>query len=191
MGLVARQKSTRHLLNIFDFSEPRKEIDRKDIECHLCGGDLIIKSGMLRIKHFAHRPSAPCKCDYASHPESYEHIFFKNLIAKRIGAEFSEYLHATAQLEFPVPEVKRIADIAFTFPGGWVVIHEIQLAKISTHELAQRSHDYHDAGYEVVWWLGHSADNAGNRAWMLENFGECFRLDYTMASQGNPRRIRV
>ena len=191
MGLIAKLKSTGQLLNILDFVEPRKEIDRDDVECHLCGGGLIIKSGMLRMKHFAHRPSAPCKCDYASHPESYEHIFFKNLIAKTIGKEFAEYLHASPSIEYPVHEVRRIADIAFTFPGGWVVIHEVQLAKITTHELEQRSNDYHDAGYDVVWWLGHRADTEGNRAWMLENFGECFRLDYRMASQGNPRRVRI
>lgn len=191
MGLIAKQKSTGLLLNIFDFKEPRKEIDSKDIECHLCAGDLIIKSGMMRIKHFAHKPSAPCKSDYARHPESYEHIFFKNLLSKHLGEEFEEYMHAHAQPEYIVHEVRRIADIAFTFPGGWIVIHEVQLAKITTHDLEARTNDYRDAGYDVVWWLGKSADTESNRKWLLENFGECFRLDYQMASQSNPSRKQL
>ena len=188
MGLIAKQKSTNRRLNIFDYKEPRKEINKDDIECHVYGGDLVIKSGMMRIKHFAHKPSAPCKCDYARHPESYEHIFFKNLLSRSLGEEFEEYLYAEAQLEFPVHEVRRIADIAFTFPGGWVVVHEVQLCQITTHDLEARTNDYRDAGYDVVWWVGNNADTESNRKWLLENFGECFRIDYQMASQSNPGR---
>ena len=191
MGLIAKQKSTGLLLNILDFMDPRKEIDSRDIECHLCGGALIIKSGMMRIKHFAHKPSAPCSCDYARHPESYEHIFFKNLLSRHLGKEFEEYLNAQAQPEYAVHEVRRIADIAFTFPGGWIVIHEVQLAKITTHDLEARTNDYRDAGYDVVWWIGKNADTESNRKWLLENFGECFRLDYQLASQSNPSRGKL
>lgn len=178
MGFTARDRANGELLSILDYDNPRAQIRKADIECHLCGGDLIIKHGLKLIKHFSHKPNAPCKCDYARHPESYEHLFFKRLIAQELGNEFSEYLGIKPVLEYPIHEVKRIADIAFEFPSGWVVAHEIQLAGITTELLEQRTNDYRNAGVDVIWWLGKTANTFTNREWVIRNFGECYVLDY-------------
>lgn len=178
MGFTARNRNSGELISILDYENPRKEINKSDIECHLCKGDLIIKDGLKRIKHFAHKPNSPCSCDYARHPESYEHLFFKRLVAENLGREFSEYLGTKPVLEYPIHEVRRIADIVFEFPSGWLVAHEIQLAGITTEQLAERTNDYRNAGIDVIWWLGHTANSPANREWVIKNFGECYILDY-------------
>lgn len=187
MGLVAKNKKTGELVYIFEYKQPREEINKNDISCHLCGGDLIIKSGLVRMKHFAHKPDAPCSCDYDRHPESYEHLFFKRLLALELGNEFQEYLNTKPKLEYPLHEVKRIADIVFEFPSGWLVAHEIQLSSITTEELEKRTNDYRNAGVDIIWWLGNRADTPRNREWLFENFGECYTLDWEAVNQTNPK----
>jgi competence CoiA-like predicted nuclease len=183
MGFTARRRATGELISILDFPNPRMEIEKEDIECHLCKGDLIIKDGLKRIKHFAHKPNSPCSCDYDRHPESYEHLFFKRLIAENLGQEFSEYLGVKPILEYPIHEVRRIADIVFEFPSGWLVAHEIQLAGITTEQLEERTNDYRNAGVDVIWWLGKTANTRTNREWVTRTFGECYVLDYESVRQ--------
>lgn len=151
MGLVARNKKTDELIYIFDYESPRKQLCKNDIECHLCGGDLIIKSGLVKMKHFAHK--SECTCDYErnSESESYEHLFFKRFISLELGKEFEEYLNTKPKLEYPIHEVKRIADIVFEFSNGWLIAHEIQLSKISIEDLEKRTNDYKNAGVDIVW----------------------------------------
>jgi len=178
MGLIAKNKKTEERINILDYKEPRQELKKDEIVCHLCDGDLIIKSGLIRMKYFAHKPNAPCQCDYARHPESYEHLFFKKLLSENLAKEFGEYLNAKPLLEYPIHEVKRIADIVFQFPSGWLVAHEIQLSSITIEALDERTNDYRNAGIDIVWWLGKSANTPTNRQWLIENFGECYTLDW-------------
>ncbi len=130
------------------------------------------------MKHFRHKPNSPCKSDYDRHPESYEHLFFKKLLSEKLSQEFSEYLNAKQILEYPIREVKRIADLVFQFPNGWLVAHEVQLSSITTEELQTRTNDYRNAGVDVVWWLGQSANTETNRQWIIENFEECYILDW-------------
>ncbi|WP_260292396.1 competence protein CoiA [Sedimenticola hydrogenitrophicus] len=178
MGLVAKNKHTNELVYIFDYKNPRSELKKDDLLCHLCGGELIIKAGLVRIKHFSHKPNSPCSCDYERHPESEEHLFFKRLIATQLSSEFEEYLNAKPLLEYPVHEVHRVADIVFAFPSGWLVAHEIQLSSITTEQLERRTNDYRNAGVDVIWWLGKSADTETNRQWLYKNYGECYTLDW-------------
>jgi competence CoiA-like predicted nuclease len=178
MGLVAKNKSTGENVYIFEYANPRLDLKKDELECHLCGGELIIKAGLVRMKHFSHKPNAPCSCDYEKHPESYEHLFFKRLISTEIGKEFFEYLNVKAFLEYPIHEVRRIADIVFEFPNGWLVAHEIQLSPITTEQLEERTNDYRNAGVDVIWWLGKSADTEVNRRWVMDEIGECHTLNW-------------
>jgi len=63
-----------------------------------------------------------------------------------------------------------------TFPTGWRVAHEVQLASITTEHLQERTNDYTLAGIDVVWWLGKSADTETNRAWCRCTFGYALSL---------------
>lgn len=186
MGFVAKNKNTGDRVCILDYKNPRLELIKGELVCPYCDSEMIIKDGLHRLKHFAHKPNSPCSSDYARHPESQEHFFFKRLLAAELGKEFEEYLNAKAQLEYPIPEVKRIADIVFEFPNGWLVAHEIQLSSITTKELEERTNDYRNAGVDVIWWLGKSANTETNRAWLIENFGECYTLHWQKVHRDKP-----
>lgn len=186
MGLVAKNKRTGELVYIYEYENPRKELVKDDLECHLCGGEIIIKAGLVRIKHFSHKPNSPCGCDYERQPESYEHLFFKRLLSTEIGNEFSEYLGVKPRLEYPIHEVRRIADIVFEFPSGWLVAHEIQLSHITIEDLEKRTNDYRNAGVDIIWWLGNRADTELNRKWLFDNFGECYSLDWDTVHRNKP-----
>ncbi|MCW8891236.1 MAG: competence protein CoiA family protein [Sedimenticola sp.] len=187
MGLAAKNKITGEIIYIYECADPRSELKKDELECHLCGGELIIKAGFTRIKHFAHKPNSPCSCDYDRHPESYEHLFFKRLLASEIGKEYREYLGAKPRLEYPIHEVKRIADIVFEFPNGWLVAHEVQLSSITIEDLENRTNDYRNAGIDIIWWLGKSADTRKNREWLFENYGECYTLDWKAVNKNTAK----
>jgi competence protein CoiA len=81
------------------------------------------------------------------------------------------YANVTIAYEVPVREVKRVADLLVTFPTGWQVVHEVQLASTTTEDLQRRTNDYTPAGIDVTWWLGKSADTPANREWCQRTFG--------------------
>jgi competence protein CoiA len=141
---------------------------------------MIIKAGLIVAAHFAHKST--CPTDYKSHPESPEHRAGKILVAECLRANVGEYSTALIEYEVPIPEVRRVADVLVTFPMGWRVAHEVQLASITTEELAQRTEDYLHAGVDVVWWLGKSADTPANRDWCQRVLG--FSLSIHLEASG-------
>lgn len=174
--LTAKNKNTGETIKIFDYKKPRIELNKNDLECPFCGGELIIKSGLVVSPHFSHKQK--CSCDYERHAESPEHLFFKEYLSKHIGKEFSEYFGIEPIIEYPIKEVKRIADIIFIFPNGWAVAHEVQLSSITTETLEDRTNDYWKAGIDIVWWLGKNANTDTNRKWCIDKFGECLTINY-------------
>jgi competence CoiA-like predicted nuclease len=115
-----------------------------------------------------------CRCVlsvFASHSESPAHREAKIFLATHLKDEFKEYTTATFEYEVSIPQVKRVVDVLVTFPMGWRVAHEVQLAAITVDELYQRSADYKLVGIDVVWWLGKSANTPANRRWCEESFG--------------------
>ncbi|WP_354010891.1 competence protein CoiA family protein [Endozoicomonas lisbonensis] len=100
--------------------------------------------------------------------------YFKDLLAQELRKEYGTYLNTTPIIEYPIHEVKRIADVVFEFPNGWLEAHEVQFSSITPAELEERTNDYKKAGIDVVWWLGKSADTQPNREWVREVFGRSF-----------------
>lgn len=116
---------------------------------------MIVKAGLVRQHHFAHR--GKCTSDYQSHPESPAHRDAKRYLATHLREWFKEYANVPIAYEVPIREVKRVADLLVTFPTGWQVVHEVQLASTTTEDLQRRTNDYTLAGIDVTWWLGKSA----------------------------------
>jgi len=175
MAFIARHKDTRERIDITRYARPRDELQAGRLICQFCDQEMIIRHGMIVRAHFAHKVA--CTTPYVGHPESPEHRFGKMLVAEHLRQEVAEYSDARIEFEFPIPEVRRIADILVIFPNGWRVAHEIQLASITVEYLQQRTEDYLRAGIDVVWWLGKSADTPANRAWCEQYFGESLGLD--------------
>jgi competence CoiA-like predicted nuclease len=175
MPFIALNRSTGERVDITKIEHPRLHLKSDALICQLCEQPVIIKAGLLTRPHFAHR--SHCSTDYHNHPESIEHLLGKEMVARGLKEEFAEYAQADIQYEVKVPEVKRVIDVMASFPNGWRVAHEIQLAGITTEELQQRTEDYARAGIDVVWWLGKSADTPANQAWCNARFGFSLSLD--------------
>jgi competence protein CoiA len=192
MPLIAKIASTNERVDITKLKNPRAELKAGDLVCQLCGSPMIIKQGMIKKPHFAHK--AECTSDYQSHPESPEHLAGKELIAKTLKAELPEYSLAEIEYEFPIPEVRRIADVVAKFPNGWIVAHECQLASITVEELEKRTEDYLYAGVDVIWWLGKAANTKSNLDWSHSKFGFALVLNYEQLSahaQGSQDSTRM
>lgn len=175
MPFIALNKSTKERIDITKIENPRLVLKKEEVICQLCESPMTIKAGMVRRHHFAHH--SLCESDYEYHPESPEHLIGKEKIAQALKVEFAEYTNADIEFERKIEDIKRVADILITFPNGWRIAHEVQLASITIEELQARTDDYARAGIDVVWWLGKSADSPSNRDWCVETFGVSYSLE--------------
>jgi competence CoiA-like predicted nuclease len=174
MPFIAIRKATGERIDITTIENTRAALISGECLCQLCDTPMIVKAGLVRQHHFAH--VGRCSSDYQSHPESPAHQEAKRYLATHLREWFGEYAHTHIAYEVPIPEVRRIADLLVTFPTGWRVAHEVQLASITSEQLQERTNDYILAGIDVVWWLGKSADTEVNRAWCRCTFGYALSL---------------
>ena len=181
MPFIALHKDTKERIDITEIEDPRGVLKSGDYICQLCEEPLILKAGLIISPHFAHY--AKCTSDYATHPESEAHRQGKKALAHYLKDYFSKYVDLQVNFEVKIPEAKRVADLLITFPMGWRIAHEVQLANITIEELQQRTDDYARAGIDTIWWLGKSADTPANRNWCIERFGICYRLNFQEADE--------
>ena len=129
----AKRKGTGERLDITLIENPRGVLKPGECICQVCDTPMIVKAGLVRQHHFAH--VGRCSGDYQSHPESPAHQDAKRFLAANLREQFREYVNTAIEYEVPIPEVRRIADLLVTFPTGWRVAHEVQLASIPTEQL--------------------------------------------------------
>jgi hypothetical protein len=91
------------------------------------------------------------------HPETQAHLAAKEFFATALPAWKAELRAATCEIEYRIPEARRIADLCFLFPDGRRVAVEIQFSSISQQEIRRRTEAYHRAGMWVWWMLGKDA----------------------------------
>jgi competence CoiA-like predicted nuclease len=177
MPFIAIDKNSGNRIDILTVSDPRRTLKSSDCACQLCGASMFIKAGPLIRPHFSHY--SDCKSDYKiGHVETPEHLYGKMELKQLLKEQFSNLDRIEIDYEVAIPEIKRIADVLVTFPMGWRMAHEIQLANISTDELEERTNDYLRAGIDVYWWLGKSADNLQNRSWCIDKFGFSLSISF-------------
>ena len=141
---------------------------------------MVVKAAMIVRAHFAHK--AACTSPYQAHPESPEHRAGKYFIAERVREQLApDYPNVAIDFEVPVPEANRVADVMVTFPNGWRIAHECQLASITAEQLGRRTEDYLRAGVDTVWWLGKSANTPANRNWCVEYLGFALEINFTLS----------
>jgi competence CoiA-like predicted nuclease len=176
MPFVAKHKETGERFDITQSDNPRT-LPQNTYCCPLCETPFYVRASVLGLHHFVYAKQS-CSSTYRFHEESPEHLEAKVFLARHLREDFPEYTDATIDLEVPLPEIQRRADLLVTFPSGWRQAHEIQLSPISERELQERSEDYGCLHIDVVWWLGKRANTAPNRAWCIEHFGYCLGLNF-------------
>lgn len=177
MPFVALDKNTKERIDITKIENPRLTLKSGEVICQLCEAPMIVKAGLKKRHHFAHY--AECNSDYEYHPQSEEHLGGKEIVAEYAGSWFEELAGARPDFEVRIPEVRRVADVLFTFPNGWRVACEVQLASITTEQLQQRTDDYLRAGIDTLWFFGKSAHTSANIIWSIKTFGFALILEYT------------
>jgi competence protein CoiA len=176
MPFIALNPATGKRIDITQYEQPKRDLNPDEVVCQLCNQAMRIKDGPVVRAHFAHIMQCT-NTEYQAHPESYHHDLGKHWIAEQLRGELWKYTNATIELEVPIPEIKRVADILVTFPNGWRIAHECQLADLGLEELQQRTEDYNRAGIDVFWWLGKVALTRYSK-WVFENYGYILSLRF-------------
>jgi competence CoiA-like predicted nuclease len=194
MPFIAVNKTTGERIDITCVEGPRLTLKASEMVCPVCGHPMMLKAGDIKRHHFAHMPGKE-DCPYAQYAagETQEHRDAKELIRSQMHEWFAEYMNAVGDLEVYIPEVmharNRIADVLFTFPSGWRVAHEVQLAQITTAELAERTEDYASQGIDVFWWFGRDAlKQQANGIWSQKTYGFVLKIQ-TISDQSKDDRI--
>lgn len=186
MPFIALNSRSGERVDITRTTNPLAELRASEMVCPVCAWPMIVRAGTVNRSHFAHKPGRE-DCPYAEYwrRETPEHLAAKVLIRDELANWFGEYGMATPALEVYIPDVKharnRIADVLFTFPSGWRIAHEIQLASITIDELRERSEDYLSAGIDVFWWFGRDAAKQSNFEWSIKTYG--FILEIQIQAQ--------
>lgn len=178
MPFVALRKDTQERIDITKIEKPYLELKSGDCVCQLCGEPLIVRCGLIRQAHFAHYSA--CVSEYKFHPESPEHMAGKEFVADLITQMLINMGIENPKVDYEVriPEANRVADILVTFPMGWRIACEVQLASITIAELQERTNDYARSGIDTFWFLGKRADTDQNRGWCAENLMRYYRIHF-------------
>ena len=161
------------------------KLEKEEYTCPACGGQLRLRQGQSVRTHFAHKSLKDS--DYSSENESLEHLANKEVLYHWLKKE------AEVQLEYPLPELKQIADV---FVNGHLAL-EVQCSPLPQKVLKERSEGYRSQGYQVLWLLGEKlwlqerltrlqqgflyfSQNMGFFAWELDQEKKVLRLKYLL-----------
>lgn len=115
---------------------------KREFWCLSCQERVILKSGPIKVRHFAHHKQTNCLLNYER--ESREHLELK---AKLFS---SLVLYQSVYVEKALQELGQVADLLVNER----LILEVQCSPLSISKLFKRSDAYYKAGYHVIWLLG-------------------------------------
>lgn len=95
------------------------KLEKQNYTCPACGGQLRLRQGLSVRTHFAHKSLKDCGFSFEN--ESPEHLANKASLYQWLKKE------AEVQLEYPLPELKQIADV---FINGHLAL-EVQCSPLS------------------------------------------------------------
>jgi len=115
--------------------------------CRGCGDPVILKSGRVRVPHFAHQPNASCAHGAKI---STEHLMAQQLIAKALRERGVE-----VELEFPVPSLvgDRRADVMAWPPSDPTkrIAIEVQNSDLTVEVIDARTRSYQVETIAPLW----------------------------------------
>ena len=162
-----------------------KEPKKKDYYCPACGTSVRLRKGKNVRTHFAH--TSIKQCDYYYENESLEHL--ENKVALFNWARND----ALVEMEYPIQELKQIADILINKQ----LAIEVQCSPLSSKLLQERSNGYRNSGIQVLWLVGEKlwlkerltklqrdflyfSNNMGFHLWELDHKKQVLRLKYLL-----------
>ena len=162
-----------------------KEPKKQDYYCPACGTSVRLRKGKNVRTHFAH--TSIKQCDYYYENESLEHL--ENKVALFNWARND----ALVEMEYPIQELKQIADILINKQ----LAIEVQCSPLSSKLLQERSNGYRNSGIQVLWLLGEKlwlkerltklqrdflyfSNNMGFHLWELDHKKQVLRLKYLL-----------
>ena len=111
----------------------------QNYRCIECLDPVRLRGGWHRQTHFYHLlPNRHCQ------------MHGKGMVHLQIQAHLKQILGGDCELEYPFPEIGRIADVVWK-PHR--LVFEIQCSPISKEEVEQRNRDYRGMGWEIIWIL--------------------------------------
>lgn len=162
-----------------------KEPKKQDYYCPACGTSVRLRKGKNVRTHFAH--TSIKQCDYYYENESLEHL--KNKVVLFNWARKD----ALVEMEYPIQELKQIADILINKQ----LAIEVQCSPLSSKLLQERSNGYRNSGIQVLWLVGEKlwlkerltklqrdflyfSNNMGFHLWELDHKKQVLRLKYLL-----------
>ncbi|VNU16377.1 oligoendopeptidase F [Streptococcus pneumoniae] len=159
------------------------KLEKQAYTCPACGGQIHLRQGPSVRTHFAHKSLKDC--DFFFENESPEHLANKESLYHWLKKE------TKVQLEYPLSELKQIADV---FVNGNLAL-EVQCSPLPQKVLKERSEGYRSQGYQVLWLLGQKlwlkerltrlqqgflyfSQNMGFYVWELDKEKQVLRLKY-------------
>lgn len=187
MPFKAKDKDKNCIVVAFNYKNGA-EIRAKhpNLICPHCGAKMSARGSLISgtKTHFYHVPSdKPCPLN-----EKYRNISDKihhtlaveatlNYLKNHLSAYLKEY---NWHLDIEIRVGNRIADIAMLNSDNIPVeVFEVQLTKIPTSELQQRTEDYLKEGVEINWFFGKGCDTEEIKQWSLRSNGcyfNCFQV---------------
>lgn len=119
-----------------------ESIKERKLFCPGCKGEVVLKNGNIKARHFAHKSLK--NCEFYSENESQEHLQLKMDLYKWLN--YDTY----AQVEYYLPEIMQIADIMVELN----IALEVQCSSLSLKRLSERTLSYKKIGCSVLWLLG-------------------------------------
>ena len=161
------------------------ELVKQAYYCPACGTSVRLRKGKNVRAHFAHESLK--KCDFYHENEGPEHL--ENKVELFNWAKKD----AEVEMEYPIPELKQIADILINKQ----LALEVQCSLISCELLRERSNGYRSLGIQVLWLLGEKlwlkerltklqrdflyfSNNMGFHIWELDHKKQVLRLKYLL-----------
>ena len=162
-----------------------KEPKKQDYYCPACGTSVRLKKGKNVRTHFAHESLK--SCDFYHENEGPEHLENKGALFNWAQNE------ALVEMEYPIQELKQIADILI---NNQLAI-EVQCSPLSSKLLQERSNGYRNSGIQVLWLVGEKlwlkerltklqrdflyfSNNMGFHLWELDHKKQVLRLKYLL-----------
>ncbi|MDY4022276.1 competence protein CoiA family protein [Staphylococcus borealis] len=107
--------------------------------CPHCRSQLLLKRGIKKMPHFAHKVDS---VSYCAKQESEQHYFVKSFIAKKLSQQ-----HYHVQIEPYCPTIQQFPDILVNLK----FVIEIQFSRISIEEILERTKGFKQLNMEVIW----------------------------------------